>query len=148
MPPTGGHASLRRPDRVLRYTALHKAAQTVVRMALVRQLSNPSGPLKTLLDQARWDAQDATELIPAPRPCKAADAIGAQHPRAGWVVEAVERVLAAHDGPMQARAVHAAVEALLGRSVSWSSVKNALADHALGSSPRFVRVARGRYRLR
>lgn len=114
-------------------------------MALVRQFSNPAGPLKTLLDNTRWYAKDATELIPPPGQT---EPIGAQHPQAGWVVEAVERVLAAHDGPMQAKVVHTAVEELLSRSVSWSSIRNALADNASGPSSRFLRVAKGRYRLR
>jgi hypothetical protein len=49
---------------------------------------------------------------------------------------------------MQAKEVHAAVEALLGESVRWASVKAVLAGNVCGSSPRFVRVARGRYRLK
>lgn len=48
---------------------------------------------------------------------------------------------------MQAREVHAAVEALLGEPVRWGTVKNALAGNVAGASPRFARVARGRYRL-
>ncbi len=116
-------------------------------MALVRQLSNPSGPLKTLLDQGRWDAQDAVGLIPPPRSVQATKTVLAQHPHAGWVLQAIEQVLAAHGEAMQAKAVHGAVEQLLGRSVSWSSIKGALADHVSGPAPRFVRVARGRYKL-
>lgn len=114
-------------------------------MDVVRRLSNPSGPLKTLLDRARWTAKEPADLIPPPGQGELP--IGAQHQRAGWLVEAVEQVLRAHDGPMRAKAVHTAVEAVLGRVVSWSSIRNALADNALGSSPRFVRVARGTYRL-
>ncbi|HTD09826.1 MAG TPA: hypothetical protein VK680_13140 [Solirubrobacteraceae bacterium] len=49
---------------------------------------------------------------------------------------------------MQATEVHAAVEALPGESVRWASVKAALAGNIAGPSPRFVEVARGRYRLR
>lgn len=44
---------------------------------------------------------------------------------------------------MSAKAVHTAVEALLGRAASWSSIRNALADNAIGSWSRFVRVAKG-----
>ena len=40
------------------------------------------------------------------------------------------------------------VEALLGEPVRWASVKAALAANVSGASPRFVRVARGRYALR
>jgi hypothetical protein len=65
----------------------------------------------------------------------------------GWVVEAIVRVLRDQE-PMQAKEVHTAVEALLGESVRWSTVKAALAANIAGPSPRFVRVARGRYGLR
>lgn len=116
-------------------------------MAVVRRLSNPSGPLKILLDQSRWDVENAADLVPPPDQVMP-EAIGAQHPRVGWVAEAIERVLVAHDGPMRAKAVHEAVETLLGRSVSWSSVKNALVDGLTGKSPRFARVAYGCYQLR
>ena len=116
-------------------------------MAVARQLSNPSGPLKTLLDRTRWGAKDAVSLIPPPGSCPSAEAIGAQHRRAGWIVEAIDQVLTDRREPMQARAIHAAVEASQGRSVSWSSVKNALASNVGGKAPRFVRVAKGRYWL-
>jgi hypothetical protein len=46
---------------------------------------------------------------------------------------------------MQARDVHARVEALLGEPVRRSSVKATLAGNLKGLDPRFVRVARGRY---
>jgi hypothetical protein len=55
--------------------------------------------------------------------------------------------MADREEPMRAKEIHDAVEALLGEPVGWSSVKQALASHASGSSPRFVRIARGRYRL-
>ena len=48
---------------------------------------------------------------------------------------------------MHARAVHARVEALLGESVRWASVKATLAGNLAGPQLRFVRVARGRYRF-
>lgn len=71
-----------------------------------------------------------------------------QRPRQpGWVVRAVAQVLADREEPMRAKDIHAAVEALVGEPVSWSSIKGALADHVSGSSRRFVRVARGRYVL-
>jgi hypothetical protein len=63
------------------------------------------------------------------------------------VLKAVVQVLADQDKPMRAKDIHAAVEASLGEPVSWSSIKGALADHASGPSPRFVRIARGRYVL-
>lgn len=67
--------------------------------------------------------------------------------RPGWVVKAIEVVLAARRGPMRARDIHAAVEALTGEPVRWGSIKQALASHVSGPSPRFVRIARGRYVL-
>lgn len=112
------------------------------KVALVGQLSSPSGPLQTLLERRRWEAKSAVDLIPSPR-----QDVRALHRRAGWIVRAVERVLADQGEPMQAKAVHEAVEALLGQTVSWSSIKGALADNVAGPSPRFVRVGRGRYRL-
>jgi len=48
---------------------------------------------------------------------------------------------------MRAREIHAAAETVLGEAVAWSSVKGALASNISGSSPRFVRVARGWYVL-
>jgi len=67
--------------------------------------------------------------------------------RPGWVLKAVVQVLADRDEPMRAKDIHAAVEASLGAPVAWSSVKAALAANVSGASPRFVRVARGRYVL-
>jgi HB1, ASXL, restriction endonuclease HTH domain len=111
-------------------------------MALAKLLSNPVGPLKTLLEGPHWIRQDSTRS-----PLKPVQDIGARHRRAGWVVEAIVRVLADQQKPMQAKEIHTAVEALLGRPVCWSSVKAALAANVSGPSPRFVRVAKGRYRL-
>jgi hypothetical protein len=67
--------------------------------------------------------------------------------RPGWVVDALVQILGSRGGPMRAREIHVAVEAMLGEAVAWSSVKGALASNASGSAPRFVRVARGRYVL-
>jgi hypothetical protein len=67
--------------------------------------------------------------------------------RPGWVIDALVQVLGGRGEPMRAREVHTAVEAMLGEAVAWSSVKGALASNVSGSSPRFVRVARGRYVL-
>ncbi len=61
--------------------------------------------------------------------------------------KAVVQVLADREEPMRAKEVHAAVEALLGEPVGWSSVKMALVSNVSGSSRRFVRVSRGRYVL-
>jgi hypothetical protein len=67
-------------------------------------------------------------------------------PKRAPVLSAVTQVLRDADGPMQARAVHAEVEALRGEPVPWSSVKDCLASKA-GPGGQFVRIARGRYRL-
>ena len=56
-------------------------------------------------------------------------------------------MLADQEGPMRAKDIHVAVEAVLGERVRWASVKAALAANVTGASPRFVRVARGRYVL-
>lgn len=67
--------------------------------------------------------------------------------RPGWVLAAVVQVLADRKEPMRAKDIHTAVEALVEEPVAWSSIKGALADHVAGPSPRFVRIARGRYVL-
>jgi HB1, ASXL, restriction endonuclease HTH domain len=110
-------------------------------MDFIGVLSNPVGPLKTVLD-------GKLPVCPAPLKEEADSAsIEARHRRAGWVVEAIVRVLATRGEPMQARAIHGAVEALLGESVCWSSVKASLAANVSGPSPRFKRVGPGRYQL-
>jgi len=67
--------------------------------------------------------------------------------RPGWVLKAIVQVMTDRSGPMRATDIHHAVEALVGEPVAWSSVKDALASNVSGSSPRFVRIARGRYAL-
>lgn len=68
--------------------------------------------------------------------------------RPGWVLDAVCRVLADQaTGPMRVMSVHAAVEALVGGTVSKDSVSWVLSSHSASPSPLFVRVARGRYML-
>ncbi len=69
-------------------------------------------------------------------------------PRRGRIVGAVARVLSDHHEPLQAREVHVRVEALLDEPVRWASVKATLAGNVRGPSPRFQRVARGRYTIR
>jgi hypothetical protein len=63
------------------------------------------------------------------------------------VLKAIVGVLADQGEPMRPKDIHAAVEAALGESVASSSIKTALVANALGSSPRLVRVAPGRYVL-
>lgn len=118
-------------------------------MALARVLSNPVGPLKTLLEGPHWIRQGSARSAAVRSVCPSKGrTVGTRHRRAGWIVEAIVRVLKDQGGPMQAKEVHAAVETLLGKPVRWSSVKAALAANVGGASPRFVRVAKGRYALR
>lgn len=70
-----------------------------------------------------------------------------RHPRHGRITDAISQVLIDERGPMQARGVHARVEALLGEPVRWSSVEATLAGSLKGPAPRLIRVARGRYRV-
>ena len=67
--------------------------------------------------------------------------------RPGVVLDAVVSVLSSADRPMQAREIHEAVLALVGRPVPYSSVKARLADKAQGAEAPFERLARGCYRL-
>lgn len=67
--------------------------------------------------------------------------------RAGSISEAIVTVLASSDGELRVRDIHSAVEALIGESVSASSVKDCLATKARGELCLFERVGRGRYRL-
>jgi hypothetical protein len=62
------------------------------------------------------------------------------------ILRAVTQVLEQAGMPMRAVEVHRAVEALRGRPVAWSSVKDCLASNA-GSGRRFLRISRGRYAL-
>lgn len=66
--------------------------------------------------------------------------------RPGWVTEVVVRVLIERGKPMRATHVHAAVEKLLGHSVSKDSVDSCLSKGVRGKEPRFERVSYGYYR--
>jgi hypothetical protein len=67
--------------------------------------------------------------------------------RPGWVIDAVVRVLVDEGRPMRSMHVRAAVESLLGHSVSKDSVDSCLSTGARGKVPRFERVSYGYYRL-
>jgi hypothetical protein len=84
-------------------------------MDLTGHHSNPSRPLRALLDSIY--RQDIKRLETS---------MGRSHRRHDWVQEAVIRVLEQRKAPMQAREVHAAVEALLGEPVQWGSIKGVL----------------------
>jgi hypothetical protein len=55
-------------------------------------------------------------------------------------------VLANHES-VTVKDIHAACEELLGRPVSYKSLKTGLAEHCRSQKPRFVKVSRGKYRL-
>lgn len=119
-------------------------------MDLTGHHSNPSTNLKALLDGVRGalGERDRDERWPARRASKRPEfPVGNPHRRHDWVQKAVIAVLECRGEPMQARDVHTAVEALLSEPVRCGSVKACLAANVAGSSPRFVRVAPGRYAL-
>ena len=66
----------------------------------------------------------------------------------GTVIGALLQVLTEADTTLRFIEIHAGVEALLGFPVSRSSVKQLLSAEAGRRTPRFERVARGRYRLK
>jgi hypothetical protein len=115
-------------------------------MDLLGVFSNPVGPLKTMLEGTHWiRAEDPRKQLS--QSSKAVRAACAGHRRRGWVLDAIVRVLAERQKPMRLKEIHAAVEALLGEPVRWASVKASLAGNISGSSPRFIRVGRGKYGL-
>lgn len=67
--------------------------------------------------------------------------------RPGWVIDAVVRVLADSGRPMRSTHVRAAIESLLGYSVSKDSVDSCLSKGVRGKEPPFERVSYGCYRL-
>ena len=115
-----------------------------------RHHSNPSSNLKALLDGVlgALNEPDRDEHRSERRNIKRPESpVGHRHRRHNWVQTAVIAVLERRCEPMQARDVHAAVEALLSEPVRWGSVKACLAANVAGSPPRFVRVAPGRYAM-
>jgi hypothetical protein len=63
------------------------------------------------------------------------------------MAKAITTVLASAGEELRARDIHAAVEVLLGQTVTASSVKNCLAVNCRGDDAPFERVGHGRYRL-
>jgi len=106
---------------------------------LLGHFSNPSAPLKAVFE-ALPDEPIEPRVRPAPQP--ATGRLGN-----GVVQRAVVKVLAAAQQPAEIAAVHAAVESLLGRSVSKHSIYWCLSAGARGKAPRFERIAPGVYRL-
>jgi Fe2+ or Zn2+ uptake regulation protein len=60
------------------------------------------------------------------------------------VKEAVIRVLAVAERPLQAREIHSAAEELAGRPVSWNTVKDCLHKNARCLDGPIERVGQGR----
>ena len=56
-------------------------------------------------------------------------------------------MLAAADGPLRAREIHAAAEKLAGTQLSWNTVKDCLHKHARRPESLIERVSHGRYRV-
>ncbi len=81
----------------------------------------------------------AAEAGPAPRPLPLAK-------REAATLTVVTEILAEATLPMRAVDIHSAVQAIRGKPVSWSTVKDCLASNARPGG-RFVRIARGRYQL-
>jgi len=112
--------------------------------------SNPPGPLEALLNDTVCDAgtnRKASNDGRTRAPRAPGQAVGAAHPRQGRIISAIAQVLGDTGDPIHARDVHARVEMLLGEPVRWASVKATLAGNIQGPAARFVRVARGQYRL-
>ncbi len=100
--------------------------------------SNPPAPLQVLLDGTSPDPKTRFEAAVDRRACAPrppGTAVRAAHPRQGRIIDAISQVLIAARYPMQARDVHARVEALLGEQVRWASVKATLAGNLKGPSP-------------
>jgi hypothetical protein len=130
---------------------LECGALPLLRMDLTGHHSNPSRPLEALLactSPMQKAADRAINRTVPDEPARAAHSVAAEHRRHDWVLAAVIEVLEEHGVPMQARDVHLAVEEILGMPVRWSSVKACLAANVAEASPRFVRLAPGRYELR
>lgn len=67
--------------------------------------------------------------------------------RVGAVAEAISEVLSGSEAPMRMCEIHAAIGGMLAEPVPRSTVKSCLANNCQDQAGRFVRLARGRYRL-
>jgi hypothetical protein len=107
-------------------------------MDLTGQYSNPSGPLKMLLE-ATSAASEGHRRPVTPR--------GSRPPslRLGSIKRAVLSVLSDADGQLRARDVQASVEERLQRTVSYDNVRKVLSAAARDPSSGVARKQRGRY---
>jgi hypothetical protein len=108
-------------------------------MHLLEHLSNLSPSQERVLDAFPDGLPERRRPIAPPPPRKR---LGN-----GVVQRAIVRVLAAADEPLSLAAIHQAVEARLGQSVSNASVTWCLHMGSKGDDPRFERVSIGVYRL-
>lgn len=107
-------------------------------MGFVGTYSNADvGRVRRLLPKLERLATEGGQA-PAPRPIRR---------REPPVLETIIEVLVEAGAPMRFVSIHAAVEAARGKSVPQSTVKDCLASNAQPDG-RFIRIARGRYRLR
>jgi hypothetical protein len=111
-------------------------------MHLVGQLSNPFGPLATVLEAAGGALRRPAGLQRPIAVERASRRLGN-----GVVQRAVVKVLASAAQPMRLSDIHSAVEELLSQVVSKESVSWCLRMSRSGAGPRFERVAYGSYRL-
>jgi hypothetical protein len=109
---------------------------------LVGQLSNPSAALETA-----FGASTAARLGLRERRRPIAAEPASRRLGNGVVQRAAVKVLASAQRPMCGPEIRAAVEDLLGHSVSRDSVSSCLAAGARRKEPLFARVTRGQYVL-
>jgi hypothetical protein len=105
------------------------------------RFTNLSAPLQAVF-KALPDEPIEPSGQPDPGPQVATGRLGN-----GVVQRAIVKVLASADQPMRLRAIHSAVEDLLGQAVSKESVSWCLRRSRSGERLRFERVAYGCYRL-
>ena len=110
-------------------------------MHLSGHYSNPPEALETVLRSADEGSSTCQRV---------STAVFAEAKRLGngVVPRAVVRALSEAGRAMDVGEAHAAVEALLGRSVSRESVNSCLSTGARGARPDFQRVGPGRYQLK
>lgn len=109
-------------------------------MDLSRQYSNPSGPLKTLLDGASRRRESGAKRHPAPvrAPLRL---------RMGTIQAVVLDVLGDAHAPIRPREVHAAVEQRLGQPVSRDTIGSYLSVAARTAAMPVIRTGPGLYAL-